>query len=109
MKNANQKSLFSYDSVTITLHWITAALVVTLFPLAEGWGFLQHGTPLRKGIQALHASVAILLTAVVIVRIGWRATRGWCLPAVQPRVPYWMAQAAHHVLYPQEGVTRAAV
>ena len=57
-----------YDRVTIALHWTTALLVVVLFALAEIWGFLPRGTPLRRNFQALHISLGILLTAVFVFR-----------------------------------------
>lgn len=50
-----------YDRVSITLHWLTAGLVILLFVLALGWDLFEHGSPLRKGMQSLHISLGILL------------------------------------------------
>ena len=63
-----------YDGLAIALHWITALLVVTLFALAEIWGFLPRGTPLRHGMQSLHISLGVMLAAVFLLRLVWRNT-----------------------------------
>ncbi|EGQ60685.1 cytochrome b561 family protein, partial [Acidithiobacillus sp. GGI-221] len=64
-----------YDRTTIILHWLTVVLVVVLFALAEIWDFLEHGAPLRKEFQSLSYFTG-LLTVVLIIRLGWRTTRG---------------------------------
>jgi cytochrome b561 len=61
-----------YDGLTMALHWITAFLVVALFALAEIWGFLPRGTPLRHGMQSLHVSLGLTLAAVFAVRLCCR-------------------------------------
>lgn len=50
-----------YDSFTLVLHWVTAACVIFLFASAHIWEQLERGTPLRKGLQAVHISCGILL------------------------------------------------
>jgi len=52
----------------MTLHWLTAFLVVTQFLLAWFWGFA--GRPLRHSMIAAHMSFGILLTAVLLIRIA---------------------------------------
>jgi cytochrome b561 len=88
-----------YDPVTITLHWLTAALVITLFALAETWGFLPRGTPLRKGAQSLHISLGLLLTVVLVVRLFWRSGRGRRLPPASSGLQHLAAKTAHYALY----------
>jgi len=63
-----------YDGLAMALHWITAVLVITLFALAEIWGFLPRGTPLRHALQALHVSLGLTLAAVFALRLVWRNT-----------------------------------
>lgn len=92
-------ALANYDRTTIVLHWLTVALVIALFALAEGWDFLQHGTPLRKELQSLHISLGILLTVVLVVRLGWRITRGRRLPATATGLQELAAKAMHYALY----------
>lgn len=87
-----------YDRTTITLHWLTAGLVITLFLLAEGWGFVPRD--IRKAGQSLHISLGILLAAVLITRLLWRGSAGRRLPPANTGLLlHWAASAAHLVLY----------
>ena len=86
-----------YDRVTIVLHWLTAVLVVTLFLLAETWGFFPRD--IRKLGQSLHISLGLLLAAVLIARLAWRGSRGRRLPPAASGLQHLAAQAAHHALY----------
>jgi cytochrome b561 len=58
----------------MTLHWLTLVLVGLLFALAELWDFSPR--PTKELMIVAHMSFGILLTLVLIVRIGWRATPG---------------------------------
>ncbi|MGL4967337.1 MAG: cytochrome b [Inquilinus sp.] len=86
-----------YDRATIALHWLTAGLVVTLFLLAEGWGFVPRD--IRKAGQSLHISLGILLAAVLITRLLWRGSAGRRLPPANIGLLHWAASAAHLALY----------
>lgn len=88
-----------YDSVTILLHWLTFVLVVLLFALAQTWGFLQHGTPIRKELQSLHISLGIILAVVIMVRLIWRAVVGRHLPVLTEGWTAWAAKFVHFALY----------
>lgn len=91
--------LVHYDRVTISLHWLTFVLVVLLFALAQTWGFLEHGTPIRKELQSLHISLGIVLAAVIVVRLIWRAVVGRHLPVVMEGWTAWAAKSMHFALY----------
>ncbi len=91
--------LMHYDRTTILLHWLTVALVVALFALAEAWDFLERGTPLRKNLQALHISLGILLTAVLLARLGWRLSFGRRLLAAGSGLQGLAAKSMHYALY----------
>ncbi|HEY9345873.1 MAG TPA: cytochrome b/b6 domain-containing protein, partial [Inquilinus sp.] len=86
-----------YDRATILLHWLTAGLVVTLFLLAEGWGFVPRD--IRKAGQSLHISLGILLAAVLVTRLLWRGSAGRRLPQANTGLLHWAASAAHLALY----------
>ena len=96
---SGRTALANYDRTTIVLHWLTVAFVIALFALAESWGFLQHGTPLRKELQSLHISLGILLTVVLAMRLGWRLARGRQLPAAVTGLQELAAKAMHYALY----------
>lgn len=87
-----------YDRATLFFHWLTAALVLTLFATAQIWGFLAKGTPLRHNLQALHISLGILLAAAIVARLLWRLTQGRRL-APLPGMAGLAAKAGHGVLY----------
>jgi cytochrome b561 len=88
-----------HDTVTMALHWATALLVVTLFALAEIWGFLPHGTPLRRGMQAVHISLGMLLAAVFLFRLVWRSVLARRLPPAVTGLQHVAATAMHTALY----------
>ena len=64
-----------YDAVTITFHWLTAALVLTLFGTAMAWTYLPRDLGLRW-LESVHVSLGIGLAAVLIGRLVWRPTAG---------------------------------
>ena len=84
----------NYDNVAITLHWVTALLVVTQFALAETWDWFAHDT--SDSMERLHVSFGILLTAVIAARLIWR----W-IPGHQRSLlgTGWMRTAAKSVHY----------
>src|SRR3954471_13856925 len=88
-----------YDPPAMTLHWLTALLVLTLWTLAQAWGFLQHGTPLRHELQALHVSLGLVLIVVLALRIGWRAGPSRRLPPAASGAAELAARAMHYLLY----------
>ncbi|QKJ85172.1 cytochrome b [Paramixta manurensis] len=93
-----------YDTLSIVLHWTTAACVIFLFASAHTWQFLERGTPLRKGLQSLHISFGILLAAVLIIRLIWRISAAFnperkLTPIAMPGAFRALAHLTHGVLY----------
>ena len=88
-----------YDPPAMTLHWLTALLVLTLWTLAQAWGFVQRGTPLRHELQALHVSLGLVLIVVLALRIGWRAGPSRRLPPAATGAAELAARAMHYLLY----------
>lgn len=84
----------NYDNVAITLHWLTALLVVTQFAFAETWEWFARGT--RESMQSLHVSLGILLTAVIVARLVWRWIPGHQRSSLDTG---WMRTAATSVHY----------
>ncbi|HYG43923.1 MAG TPA: cytochrome b [Bordetella sp.] len=89
----------AYDPGTIVLHWLTALLVVALFAMAQVWESMPHGTPMRKSLQGLHVSLGLLLTAVIVLRMAWRATGGQRLAPASHGVLQVSAKTMHYALY----------
>ncbi|MFJ2682956.1 cytochrome b [Pseudomonas sp. NPDC087342] len=99
MNRLNADSPTRYDRLTMSLHWLTAALVIFMFASAQIWEQLAKGTPLRKGLQSVHISCGILLAVIVIGRLLWRMSRGRRLPPANQGVMNIAAKTAHLALY----------
>ncbi|WP_088329188.1 cytochrome b [Lacimicrobium sp. SS2-24] len=65
----------SWGWTTITIHWLSAIAVVGLFGL--GWWMvdLTYYSDWYKTAPHIHKSVGILLAALTLFRLFWRATR----------------------------------
>ncbi|TCR92939.1 cytochrome b [Rhizobium sp. BK376] len=89
-----------YDRVTITLHWLSALLVIALFVAAYLWNNeFARGSPPRKFLQALHISLGILFTVVFIARLYWRNTSGRKLASTEQGLMRVLSKGMHHLLY----------
>jgi cytochrome b561 len=69
----NQSTSFTdtivYNRTAITLHWITAGLVILQFALAEFWGFTPHAA--RHLMIIMHMSFGLLLAFILLLRLVW--------------------------------------
>ena len=83
---------------TITLHWLTAVLVVLLWTIGQTIDFAPRG-PLRIDYRSLHMLLGVTLGVVLIIRLVWRATRGGMLPALTRGLLLVVARATHWLLY----------
>src|SRR5437763_4092630 len=86
-----------YDNVAITLHWLTALLVLTNFALAETWDYFAK--PTQQSLQSLHVSFGVLLTAVIVVRLVWRLMPGHQVPSLETGWVGRMSKGGHYLLY----------
>ncbi|MFZ1988271.1 MAG: cytochrome b [Alphaproteobacteria bacterium] len=62
-----------YGWVAITLHWLTAVLVIALWLLGERMGF-QPTRELEHAAQALHVSYAVFAWPFLVAFVIWRLT-----------------------------------
>jgi len=88
----------SYDGVTISLHWITALLVVVLWVIGQTADSLPKGA-LQSAYWSTHVVLGFTLVFVVLYRVGWRLTSGRGLPRVGPVPLHVLAKATHYGLY----------
>jgi cytochrome b561 len=89
----------AYSVTARILHWLTAALVLTLLPLgviiANEWG-----GPLQDPLYDLHRSIGAVMILVIILRLGYRLThQPLPLPADVPPFQQAAAHATHWALY----------
>lgn len=86
-----------YDATTVALHWITGALVITLWLIGQ----LADGLPpsVRESVWSVHVTLGIVLGLVLLTRVAWRARFGRVLPPANDGVLHWVATATHYALY----------
>ncbi len=87
----------NYDGVAISLHWLTALLVIVQFAMAVTWDWFPRET--RQSMESVHVSLGLLLTVVVVARIVWRLMPGHQRSSI---VSGWVeiaSKAVHYVLY----------
>jgi cytochrome b561 len=87
-----------YDLTTIWLHWLTVALVATLWIIGQVTGWLPRG-PFRLGVWSTHVVLGLTLAVVLATRILWRTGFGSALPPADAGVLHWLAKGAHYSLY----------
>ena len=93
-----------YDGVSILLHWLTAALVVTLWTLGQTIDFFPKGAP-KIDARSTHIVLGAKLGIVLLVRMLWRAGAGRRLPLANSGWLGVTAKLVHYGLYVLVGVT----
>ena len=86
-----------YDRVTIALHWLTVALVLEQFLIAQVWRSFDR--PIRQTLLTTHTSLGIVLAAVIIARIAWRLIPGHQLIIERAGWVEVASKAIHYTLY----------
>jgi cytochrome b561 len=86
-----------YDRVTIAFHWLTAALVLALFLIAQGWGFLDK--PDRAPLKITHITLGVTLAGVIAARIVWRLFFADRVPAANVGLMNVATKLGHLTLY----------
>jgi len=89
----------AYDGVAKTLHWLILALLAVQFTLAWAMPDIENGQ-MPESLVRLHLSFGLTILAIMLVRLGWRATH----PAPPPPddIPRWQQLASrlvHWALY----------
>jgi cytochrome b561 len=90
----------SYDRVAQAVHWLVAALAVTVIWLGWGIGWAPRNTPRRDLFVLIHESVGLTILAAMVFRAGWR----WRhppppLPPTLARHEAALAHLTHLTLY----------
>jgi len=71
-----------YGTVTKTLHWLTALMILTLIPTGIIANQIAHGpNPLNAAtLFSVHKTLGIALFAVALIRILWAVSQPKCDP-----------------------------
>jgi len=94
----------AYDSKTIHYHWISAALIVTLWILGQNIDNFAKGDP-RVYARSLHITLGLVLAVVFVLRFRWRRKGGMKLPPASSGLAGKLAIGGHHLLYLLIGLT----
>jgi cytochrome b561 len=95
----NPRIAAGYTGTAKLLHWLILALLVAQFIVAWTMPHMRRDTQPDTLIN-LHFSFGVLVLAVAVVRLAWRATHGE--PAPEDGLPPWQLQSAravHWLLY----------
>lgn len=88
----------NYDNVSIALHWLTAALIVVLWIIAQVIDDFPRGAP-RVFARSLHISLGVTLAVVIGVRLAWRASPRRRAPLAVAGALGVVARVVHYGLY----------
>ncbi len=87
-----------YSTVSLILHWLIAALVVTQIVLIQAHEATDG--PISREFVNLHKSVGLTILVLTLVRLGWRiANPAIPLPAETPRWQKLVARGTHVLFY----------
>jgi cytochrome b561 len=95
----NKQATTAYSNTAKILHWLILALLIVQFILAWTMPHLRRDTQPDILIN-LHFSFGLLILAVAIVRLAWRAIQGE--PEPEDGLPPWQVQSGrivHWLLY----------
>ena len=87
-----------YDSRTIVFHWATLVLVSAQWVLAQVIDDFAKGAP-RVAARSTHIVLGLIIAALVLGRVVWRATKGRRLPAADQGALHTVAKLTHWSLY----------
>jgi cytochrome b561 len=87
-----------YDARTITLHWVSALLVLMLWAVGQTIDFFPKGSP-RITVRSLHITAGVVLGIMLVMRIAWRLGQGTRLPPADTGWTGKLGTAAHYLLY----------
>lgn len=88
-----------YDAVAKSLHWLMAALIIGLWSVGLAMEEMPKGD-LRSQIIGLHKAFGVVVLALVVLRLAWRATHAAPeLPAAMPPLERLGAKLGHLALY----------
>lgn len=103
----------AFSAASIALHWIVAAGIIGMLAFGAVIGSMESGPDKTAAIQ-VHKSFGILVGALALVRLVWRAKEGF--PRPLDELPAWEVTAARRahetllvltVLMPVTGILKS--
>ncbi|HEY6432466.1 MAG TPA: cytochrome b/b6 domain-containing protein, partial [Acetobacteraceae bacterium] len=93
----SQDQIARYDGPTIVFHWLTAALVGTLWVIGQTVNFPARAW--RVDYRSVHIVLGAMLICVLAARLVWRLSGGLAVPPDRHRLLAAGAKAIHWTLY----------
>jgi len=94
------KAPCAYSLAARALHWITAALVLTMIPVGIVMATEWAKPPLQDFLYDLHRSIGAVIIPLIVARLGYRLTHPPLpLPDDIPPIQQLAAHATHWGLY----------
>ena len=95
----NSGARTTYPALAVAIHWITALCIFALVPVGVYMANMKEG-PEQDRLFFWHESFGVLVLALTIVRLGWKAAGGMPKPAaVLTSFERVASQSAHGILY----------
>ena len=85
-----------YSAISMTLHWVTAIVVLLAFVYGPGGSEARVYSTSRDFGRQVHESLGLLVFALVIARLLWRLAAAMPEP---PPTPRWMILSAKGVQF----------
>lgn len=88
-----------YNATAIALHWLTALIIFSAFPLGVFIADLSF-SPLKLRLISYHKWLGVTVFLLTVARLAWRAKHQ--PPPLLQTIPLWQQRAAHslhHLLY----------
>lgn len=87
-----------YDPITISLHWLTALMIVALWIIGQIGDYFPKG-PWQTNVWSIHVALGFALVTVLGWRIVWRFFGRRRLPFPYPGLTHVLAAGSHALLY----------
>jgi cytochrome b561 len=90
----------SFDTVTITVHWISLLLVLAMIGTGLLHGLIEN-RPWAPALLWAHRSLGVILWVITVVRVAWRLTRARIpgFPSSMTRLQRLAARSSEYGLY----------
>jgi len=95
IKNSHNR----YGLATITLHWVMALVIISMYPLGLYIDSLGYYDAAYKTVPHWHKSIGMILLALLVVRLLWRMITPQPQALPQPAMLHLATKVAHLSIY----------
>ena len=89
-----------YNALAISLHWLSAVLVIGAILLIEAKGWFPKGSGLRDAVRSWHFQVGVIVLLATVLRVFWLFSSRRPEPiAAKGSLERLLGAYAHGVLY----------